>query len=273
MTQHITKDTRLCISLAARPGNFGTRFHNYLYEALNLDYIYKAFSTADLPGAIAGVRALDIRGCSVSMPFKEACIPLLDSLDVSAAAIQSVNTIVNDGGTLRGYNTDYIAVIKVLKHYQVPTSTSFALRGSGGMAKAVACALRDSGFKEGCIVARNEEAGQLLATSCGFEWRPDPGSVCAGLLINATPIGMSGGPEAAELAFSTDAIAAATTVVDVVALPAQTPLIRAAQGAGKATITGNEVIALQALEQFVLYTGQRPSTALVSQAAAFARKG
>lgn len=75
MTVEISRDTRLCMSLSARPGNFGTRFHNYLYRALGLDYVYKAFTTRDLPAAIGGIRALGIRGCAVSMPFKEACIP------------------------------------------------------------------------------------------------------------------------------------------------------------------------------------------------------
>ena len=64
----LNKDTRLCISLAARPSNIGTRFHNYLYEQLDLDFIYKACTTTDIGAAIGGVRALGIHGCSVSMP-------------------------------------------------------------------------------------------------------------------------------------------------------------------------------------------------------------
>ena len=82
----LNKDMTLCISLAARPSNLGTRFHNYLYEELGLNFIYKAFTTEDIEGAIRGVRALGIRGCSVSMPFKEAVIPLVDELDPSALA-------------------------------------------------------------------------------------------------------------------------------------------------------------------------------------------
>ena len=92
MRPPLSKDTRLCISLAARPSNIGTRFHNYLYEQLGLDFIYKAFTTTDIAAAIGGVRALGIRGCSVSMPFKEAVIPLVDVMEDSAAAIESVNT-------------------------------------------------------------------------------------------------------------------------------------------------------------------------------------
>ena len=54
----LNKDTRLCISLAGRPSNIGTRFHNYLYDQLGLDFIYKAFTTTDIVAAIGGVRAL-----------------------------------------------------------------------------------------------------------------------------------------------------------------------------------------------------------------------
>src|SRR6185295_1689302 len=100
MKPTIGRETTLCMSLAARPGRFGSRFHNHLYEALGLDYVYKAFSTTDLPAAIGGVRALGIRGCAVSMPFKEACMAFLDALAPSARAIDSVNTIVNDAGRL-----------------------------------------------------------------------------------------------------------------------------------------------------------------------------
>ena len=271
MTRQITKDTTLCMSLAARPSNFGTRFHNYLYEALGLDYLYKAFSTTDLPAAISGVRALGIRGCAISMPFKEAVIPLVDELDDSARAIESVNTVVNTAGHLKAYNTDYLAIRKLLAEHQVPLGYSFILRGSGGMAKAVACALRDAGFRNGTIVARNETAGKALAELYGFGWRAEMGDLTADLLINVTPIGMAGGEEADSLAFDSAAIETARVVFDVVALPPETPLIRRARALGKPVITGAEVFAIQAVEQFALYTGVRPDDALFQQAAAYAR--
>lgn len=267
----LNKDTRLCISLAARPSNFGTRFHNYLYEQFGLDFIYKAFTTTDLAGAIGGVRTLGIRGCSVSMPFKEDVIALVDELDASATAIQSVNTVVNDDGFLRAYNTDYIAAAALLRSNALDPATSFLLRGSGGMAKAVAAALRDSGFADGTIVARNERSGRALADELGYRWLAEPGTMTAPLLVNVTPIGMAGGSQAAESAFTGAAVAAADTVFDVVALPAETPLILAARAAGKTVITGAEVIALQAAEQFERYTGVRPTTEQVLAASAFAR--
>ncbi|MNJ73192.1 Shikimate 5-dehydrogenase-like protein [compost metagenome] len=110
-----------------------------------------------------------------------------------------------------------------------------------------------------------------MADVCGYRWVPEPGDICPPMLVNVTPIGMAGGQEAEELAFPEHAIAAAERVFDVVAMPAQTPLIRRAQALGKPVITGLEVIALQALEQFVLYTGVRPTQAQVDAAVAYAR--
>jgi shikimate dehydrogenase len=271
MELQINKDTQLCMSLAARPGNFGTRFHNFLYQELGLNFIYKAFTTRDLAGAIRGIRALGIRGCAISMPFKEACIEHLDELDASAKGIMSVNTIVNTDGYLKAYNTDYTAVSELLGSSGIPSSSDFALRGSGGMAKAVACALRDAGFTNGLIVARNETAGALLARQYGFQWKKELTAERPELLINVTPVGMAGGAEADQLAFSEELVRSARFVFDVVALPAETPLIRLAASLGKKTITGAQVIALQALEQFVRYTGVRPAPELIEKAAAFAR--
>ncbi|WP_459205835.1 shikimate 5-dehydrogenase [Pseudomonas sp. MLB6B] len=267
-------ETVLCISLAGRPGTFGVRFHNHLYRQLGLNYYYKAMTTQDLPAAVAGIRALGIRGCGVSMPFKEACMALVDTIDPSAAAIDSINTVVNDAGRLTAYNTDYLAVRQLLEQRQVDPATAFAVRGSGGMAKAVACALRDSGFANGTIVARNEAAGRKLAQACGYRWMPDmQGLGPLPMLINVTPIGMLGGAEADQLAFEQAAIAEAQWVFDVVARPERTPLIARALEQGKSVITGVDVITLQALEQFVLYTGIRPTPAQVDEAVAFAREG
>nr|WP_314418752.1 shikimate 5-dehydrogenase [uncultured Erwinia sp.] len=272
MTRQLNKDTAVCMSLASRPGNFGTRFHNYLYNALDLNYLYKAFTTADLPAAIGGVRALGIRGCAISMPFKEEVIALVDELDPSAKAIDSVNTIVNTDGYLKAYNTDYIAIASLLKQHQVDSGLTFALRGSGGMAKAVAAALKDAGFSQGYIVARNEKSGRELAALYGFEWREDLGDLQPDLLINATPTGMSGGAEAELMSFTPRQVDAARVIFEVVALPEITPLVRYAREKDKTVITGAAVFAIQAVEQFALYTGIRPDDALFREAAAYSRQ-
>lgn len=265
----IGRDTRLCMSLSGRPGNAGSRLHNWLYGHYGLDCVYKSFSTSDIAAAVGGIRALGIRGCAVSMPFKEAVIPMLDGLAASARAIGSVNTIVNDDGVLTGYNTDYVAVRDLLTRRGIDPTMPFLLRGSGGMAKAVIAALRDSGFSRGTIVARNRQNGPALAARYGFDWREDMPASGAPLLINVTPLGMEGA-EADRLAFPAGQVEASDIAFDVVAQPADTPFMRAAQAAGKMTISGAEVIVLQAIEQFVLYTGVRPDAKAVARAAAFA---
>lgn len=267
----INKDTQLCMSLSGRPGNFGTRFHNYLYEKLGLNFIYKAFTTDDIEHAVKGVRALGIRGCAVSMPFKESCIPFLDEISSSAQAIESVNTIVNDNGYLKAYNTDYIAIVKLIDKYQLDKNTSVVVLGSGGMAKAVVAAFKNSGFEKLTIVARNQKTGAYLAQLYGYQYREQLAGQQADILINVTPIGMAGGKEEFDLAFSEAMIERAKVAFDVVALPAETPFIRYAKAQNKLTVSGAEVIVLQAVEQFELYTGQRPSEELIAEAAAFAR--
>jgi shikimate dehydrogenase len=265
----------LCISLSARPSNNGTRFHNHLYDQLDLNWIYKAFAPTDLAQAIAGVRGLGIRGCAVSMPFKEDVMALVDELDPSAKAIDSVNTIVNTDGHLKAYNTDYTAIEQLLKTNAVPTGYSVLVQGAGGMAKATVAALRDAGFTNVTVIARNETTGRALAEQYGFQWRATLAGGTADMIINVTPIGMegsmAGGPETDSLSFPEDAIAAAKVVFDVVALPAETPLIKAARAAGKQVITGAEVATIQALEQFVLYTGVRPTDEQVRAAEDFMR--
>lgn len=269
----INRDTQLCMSLAGRPGNFGTRFHNYLYEKLGLNFIYKAFTTQDIEAAVKGVRALGIRGCAVSMPFKESCMTFLDAIDPSARVIDSVNTIVNDNGHLTGFNTDYIAVKNLIASHQLDTSARVMIQGSGGMGKAVIAAFRDAGFSDVIIAARNEANGTALAKQYGFQWQAQPEADDIDILVNVTPIGMAGGKESEQLAFNETMVARASVVFDVVALPPETPVIQLAQRLGKQTISGAEVIALQAVEQFVMYTGVRPDDALVAEAAAFARAG
>lgn len=145
----LSKDTRLCISLAARPSNIGTRFHNHLYDELGLDFVYKAFTTTDIAAAIGGVRALGIRGCSVSMPFKKDVIALVDEVEGSARAINSVNTIVNDDGYLTASNTDYLAVQRLIDEHGLDPAGTVLIRGSGGMAGAVGAAFRHRGFGPG----------------------------------------------------------------------------------------------------------------------------
>jgi shikimate dehydrogenase len=270
----LNKDMQVCISLAARPSNLGTRFHNFLYDELGLNFVYKAFSTDDLEGAVRGIRALNFRGCSVSMPFKEAIIEFVDVMAPSALAIESVNTVVNDDGVLTASNTDFEAVLRLLGERGIDHSLTVLLRGSGGMAKAVAAAFKQAGFSSVTIQARNAAAGQALANKLGFDFVADEALAVKAqnfdILVNVTPIGMTGANES-ELAFAPELIEQAQVIFDVVAFPSETPLIVAARTAGKTVITGAEVVALQAALQFEAYTGVALTADQVSRATAFSR--
>ena len=262
---------QVCISLAARPTNIGTRFHNFLYDELELNFIYKAFTTLDLEGAVRGIRALGIKGASISMPFKEAIIPMLDSLEPSAEAIESVNTVVNSAGKLVGSNTDFEAVAQLLTKSQIDSSSKVLVRGSGGMAKAVVAAFKQAGFSNLTVTARSEQTGSALAAKYGYSF--DEASLNTpgfDVLVNVTPIGMSGADES-ELSFSKEMIASANTVFDVVAFPVQTPLVIEAKSQGKLLITGAEVIALQAAIQFEKYTGVKITPEQIIRASEFSR--
>lgn len=270
MVNLVDRDTTLCISLAARPSNHGVRFHNWLYAQLGLNYLYKSIAPEDITAAVVGIRGLGIRGAGVSMPYKQEVIPLLDSLDPSAERLEAVNTILNEQGRLIGYNTDYLAVKSLVETHRIDPALPVALRGSGGMAAAVATALADLGF-HGTIVARNHLTGTRLASRLGWEYSASVPADAA-FLVNVTPLGMRGPDEDAQ-AFSDADLAHAQAVCDAVAMPVSTPLIRRSRELGLPLIHGGEIIALQAAEQFALYTGVTPTPAQVRAAEEYAAAG
>ncbi len=205
------------------------------------------------------------------MPFKEAIIPLVDVVEESAAAIQSINTVVNDDGVLTASNTDYEAVAALLASHGVDPASRVLLRGSGGMAKAVTAAFRGAGFEHLTVVARNDETGPALAAQYGYERVADERDAeDADVVVNVPPLGMRGDQQDA-LAFEQERIDAAHTVFDVVAFPSETPLVLAGRAAGKHVVTGAEVIALQAARQFERYTGVALTDDQVRRASEFSR--
>ena len=265
-------EMQMCISIAARPSNIGTRFHNFLYEELGLNFVYKGFAVDDAEGAVRGVRAFKIRGAAVSMPHKEAVIPFMDEMDPSASAIDAVNTIVNTNGHLKAYNTDYQAVVDALASHKVDKNSTVLVRGSGGMAKAVIAAFKNSGFSRLTVISRNEITGRALADKYGYRWSSDGAELPhADVLVNVTPLGMSGGNEG-QLSFPETSIESSSVVFEVIAMPVETPLVELGRKHGKEIITGIEIMASQAAIQFELYTGIKLSEDQVKRASEFSRQ-
>lgn len=253
----ISKDTQVCISIAEMPSNFGTTLHNMAYSALNLDFIYKAFSTKDLVGAIDGVRALGIRGCSVSMPYKKIVIDIIDNVDVAAKRIGAVNTIVNTAGCLTGYNTDLVGAHQALSAFKIKPSERVLLLGAGGVARAILGALHQIGCQNIFVANHNFsklEDLQSIANFTAIPWsvRED---ASVDLLINATPIGMEN--NLISMPVSTRFVQQVRGVMDVVVSSKDTNLIATARNLGKLVSPGYVMTLEQALEQFFLYTGHR----------------
>ncbi len=260
----VNRDTAVCISLAARPSNIGAAVHNAAYEALGLNFIYSPRTTTDLPAALAGVRALGIRGCSVSMPFKREVIPLLDAVSDEAAAVGAVNTIVNDAGSLRGYNTDVGSVAWALRRAALSPGDRVLVLGTGGMARAcVAAARRVASACHISVAYRSAVTGLTGVTPVAWDAR---GAVDADVLINATPVGMA--PEDGVSPMPVERLSAFRLVVDAVAMPPESLMCRQARGLGVAVVTGQELALRQAMDQFELYTGVPAPEAVMAAALA-----
>lgn len=134
----IDKDTQVCISIAKCAGNFGTRLHNKAFHKKGLNFLYKAFSVDDLQGAICAIRALGIRGAGVTMPYKTQVLEHIDELSESTKHTGAANTIVNNGGVLKAYNTDTFSSKILLKEaVQITGYDKLFILGRGGFSKAV----------------------------------------------------------------------------------------------------------------------------------------
>ena len=193
----ISKDTNVCISIAAQPGKSGSIFHNAGYAYLGLDWIYLPRQLVDcssLPDLFCGIKSLGIKGCSVSMPFKEKVIAFLDELDATARKVGAVNTIkVRENSSMIGYNTDYIGVLRVLEKFNIYGKRAVVL-GAGGVARAVASAILKLRGNVS-IVNRTRLKGELLSDSigCTYEELTEINNKHGYLLVNCTPLGMQDG--------------------------------------------------------------------------------
>lgn len=253
---NINKSTHVCMSIAAKPGNFGANFHNNAYDLLGLNWVYiprKVESASDLENAIKGVRVLDIRGCSVSMPHKETVIPHLDDLDVAAKKIGAVNTIKqNEDKTLKGYNTDFYGAKKALEKVVIE-GKGVLMIGAGGAAKAVGLAVKELGGSL-TIANRTYDRAKALSEKLNagvISWEQVSNS-SGYLLINTTSVGMK---EPDTMIVPDKVIRNFNVVMDVVIYPARTRLLQTARKLFKKTIPGTLMCVYQAAKQFRIYTG------------------
>jgi len=257
---NINKDTQVCISIAERPGNFGSNIFNAGFKAMSLDFIYKPFKVleSELENSVKGIRAFNIRGCGVSMPHKVKVMSYLDYIDPVAEKIGAINTIVNNQGILSGYNTDFVGAKKVLAEFYDVRAKKALIIGAGGVSRAIIMALKESGASEIFLTNRDESKGKKVAQElnleyCAFDKKAD---LKVDLLINATSVGMS--PLEKETILDRKFLRNYHSVMDVIIYPPETLLMSNAKKEGKVVIPGYKMALYQAMEQFRLYTGQEP---------------
>jgi shikimate dehydrogenase len=229
----------------------GPFLFNALFAEYDLDYHYTWFEDPRPDKILSMARHLDVKGLSVTIPFKQEIIPLIDEIDEHAAQqIGAVNTVIFSCGTARGYNTDWIGVRKPLAGLK---GSKAVLLGAGGAAAGAAFALTDLDM-DVTILNRTPEKAKELAEQFGCRWGglPDFDTVRPDVVVNATPLGMKPGDTSP---LRDDQLHRGMTVFDLVYTPPVTPLIKAARKAGCTIITGTEMFIGQAKEQFSLFFG------------------
>lgn len=214
------------------------------------------------PGELAGYLASrrtdpDWRGCNVTMPHKQAIMPLLDRLDPLAARIGAVNTVVREGeGTLAGYNTDAPGFLEPLAGRGFRSATVI---GAGGAARAVLAALADAGVAQVSVQNRSVDKGAALLAEFGLNGScAPPGAEAppAELLVNTSALGMAGHPPLPPGLL--DGVAEGGTVYDIVTTPLDTALLQAARWRGLATVDGLAMLIGQAAVAFTHFFGAAP---------------
>jgi shikimate dehydrogenase len=218
---------------------------------------------------LEGVRLIGFAGVNVTFPYKGAVLPLLDTIDSTAAAILAVNTIVCSNGQLIGYNTDTTGFARAVEEEIGAPGGPVALIGAGGVGRAAAFALKTLNVPALHILDREAGKAQLLAEDLGGPPRfvacdaIAQALVGAAGVVNATPVGML---PSRDSPVPPQLLRAGLWVVDVVYYPLITPLLEAARAAGARTITGRALTVHQAADAFALFTGVRPPTGALQTA-------
>lgn len=260
------------------------RLHAYWLAQHGIDGAYVPLPVMPdrLPAAIAGLRAFGFRGGNVTIPFKEAVIPLLDDISPVARRIGAVNTLVVEAdGRLIGTNTDSPGFLDNLRNSapQWRADRPAVVVGSGGAARAVCAALLGAGVPEVRLLNRTVDKAEDLAAHFRPHFagpiRPLPLSPAVwaaaaegvGVAVNTTSLGMTGHPP---LDLDLGVLPADAVVADIVYTPLETPFLAAAAARGLATVDGLGMLLFQARAGFAAWFGETPE--VTAELRAFVRR-
>lgn len=235
---------------------------------VNYNYIPLQVHAGKLFMAIEAIKGFDFRGVNVTIPHKTMVLNFIDALDSDAMIIGAVNTIVNDGGILTGYNTDVSGFLASLAEANfLPEGCNAVVLGAGGAARAILWGLCKKRAEFIAIGARNPQKAQKLATDFlsygqveGFDWNSDEFKEMlqtADILINTTPLGMF--PNVDDMPpVDLKLLPEGVLVYDIVYNPAETKFLKTARELGYPTLSGLSMLLLQAKESYRLFTGEIP---------------
>ncbi len=250
------------------------------FDRLGLPVEYRAWEVKpeELAAFVAGLRGGGWLGVNVTIPHKEAIVPLLDGVGPEAAAVGAVNTVVVADGKLTGHNTDVAGFRAGL-----PPGADFRggralVLGAGGAAAAVVFGLLGTGLAEiGILNRRPERAESLVARFSGRNPAVrlrvvGGGEACAYarsciLVVNCTPVGTAGTPLAGQLPLPPDCLAPGSFAYDLVYNPPETPWLRAARDRGARPISGLTMLVHQGAAAFRLWTGREAPVDVMFEAA------
>jgi len=243
------------------------KLHGYWFERYNVNgaYILLPVQPDKVADAIKGLVALGFAGCNVTIPHKQAVIPLLDHVDPLAKRMGAVNLIVvGEDGKLSGFNKDgygwFASICEAKPDFDVKKGPAVVM-GAGGAARAIVFTLADEGAPEIRLFNRHQDRAEKIAADCGkpvkvYPWEKR-GELFgdANLLVNCTNQGMYGQPP---LDICLDRLPASTYVSDVIYNPLDTPLIKAAKARGNPTVGGLGMLLHQARPAFKAWFGIDP---------------
>ncbi len=254
----ITAHSSLCLVIGDPISHsLSPAIHNAGYAALKLPFVMAAahVTPEKLRDALRGMRAMNIRGLAVTMPHKISIVKLLDALDSTAQEIGAVNTVVNEGGKLVGYNTDWIGIVKPLERLAPLRSKKVLVLGAGGAAQAAVFGCTGRGAQV-TICNRTINKARTIARTWKAAVLPIEKSsdlAAFDVIINTTSLGM--GALTDESPIPASAICKHHTVFETIYDPFSTRIIRDAEAQGATVLRGVDMFLEQGLAQFELHTG------------------
>jgi shikimate dehydrogenase len=257
-------------------------FQQAALDHLRLDIVYEAWPTPEdgLETRVTTLRSPTVLGGNVTIPHKEAVIPLLDEIDALASRMGAVNTIVNDGGRLRGHNTDVGGFLRALREDGgfEPEGRRVVVAGAGGAARAVVAGLLDARVASVSVINRTlSRANRLVEDLRSFageselrtlpemyaSWAAVMGS--CDLLVNCTSAGSAGPDE--ESPVPVDLIRSSMLVYDLIYDPAETALMAASRSRGARVLGGLPMLIYQGAASFEMWTGEEAPLDIMFDAA------